>query len=249
MAVLIRRRMPIDGVEHEVKTYQPSGRLSKEERERADLLDNVLSVRIPALPLEVNKEVSQSQGLVRKWYVLGRKLRALVIGQKLVSSSDVDSGLIWQAIWYYLPDSLKPADSADIDAYIDKQHKRKDHLSLCYELSAFDSSEVSWIRRWDDWNQLAFRPGLLRDPRIIPALGRAVSSLSRYPTREAFRNAAKTLGEAFPTRRHRDSSLLANDLIEQTVANALCVLSHSGDNQTQKKKLTRSKVTRSRRSA
>lgn len=235
MAVLIHKKMPIEGVEHQLRTYQPSGRLSKEERERADRLDKTLSVRIPNLPVEMEKEVSKTQGLVRKWYVLGRKLRDLVADQELVSRSDVDSGLVWQAIWHYLPDSLKPTDSSDTDTYLDRQHKRKDHLSLCYEISAFDWSDVCWIRRWDDWNQLAFRPGLLRDSRIISALGTAVSNLNSYPTRQAFRDVAKKLGEAFPTRRHRDSSLLSDDLIEQTVVGAICAISPGRGNRTHHK--------------
>lgn len=225
MAILIRRKVAIDGAEVELKTYQPPGRLSKNEREQADRLDKVLKDKIPALAQQVLKIDSKAQGVVRRWYVLGQKLRALVDDPKLVSSSDVSSGLIWQAVWYYLPDSLRPAGSGDTEYYSDKQHKRKDHLSLCYEISAFDWSEVRWIQRWDDWQQVAFRPGLLRDRRIIHALGIAISALATYPTREIFRNTMKKLGENFPTRQHRDSSLLSDDVIEKAVASALSLSS------------------------
>lgn len=221
MAVVIRRKVPIDDVETELRIYQPSGRLSKKERERADHLDEALKVRIPALAQQLVKLDIKVQGVVRRWYVLGQKLRTLVDDPSLVSSGDVSSGLIWQAIWYYLPDSLRPASSSDTEDYSDKQHKRKDHLSLCYEISAFPWDEVRWIQRWDDWHQLAFRPGLLRDGRIIQALGKAISGLRNYPTRESFRNVIKKLGESFPTRQHRDSALLSDDVIEKAVAGAL----------------------------
>jgi hypothetical protein len=221
VAIVIRKKVVIDGGEIELKTYQPSGQLSKKEREQANRLDDVLKVRIPALAQQLVKFDPKEQGVVRRWYVLGQKLRALVDDPSLVSSSDVSSGLVWQAIWYYLPDLLRPASSSDTEDYSDKQHKRKDHLSLCYEISAFPWDEVCWIQRWDDWHQLAFRPGLLRDHRIIHALGKSVSALKTYPTREKFRNTVKRLGDAFPTRHHRDSSLLSGDVIEKVVAGAL----------------------------
>jgi len=221
VAILIRRKVAIDSAEVELKTYQPSGRLSKREREQADRLDEALKKKIPALAQQLLKIDQKAEGVVRRWYVLGQELRVLVDDSKLVSSSDISSGLIWQAVWYYLPESLRPAGSSDTEDYSDKQHKRKDHLSLCYEISDFDWNEVGWIQRWDDWQQIAFRPGLLRDPRIIHALGIAISALATYPTREVFRNVVKKLVEDFPTRQHRDSSLLSDDVIEKAVSGAL----------------------------
>jgi len=249
VTVLIHRRVPIDNVEVGLKIYQPSGRLSKGERERADRLDKALSVRIPALAQEVVIMAPEPHNFIRRWYVLGQKLRAIVEDRELVSSSDVSSGLLWQAIWYYLPDALKPANSGDTDVYSGTQHKRKDHLSLCYEISGFDWNEVRWIQRWDDWHQLAFRPGLLRDPRILRALGKAISALASYPTRETFRNIVKRLGEAFPTRHHRDSSLLSNDVIEKTVAHALSEPSFNRGNHTQQGNRAPKNAVRGNRSA
>lgn len=220
MAVVVRKKILIDGSEVELKTYQPPGRLLKEERERADRLDEILKTKIPAFAAEVLRSEPRSNA-VRRWYVLGQKLRTIVDDRGLVSSSDTNSGLVWQAIWHFLPESLRPAQSDATEDYSSKQHKRKDHLSLCYEISAWQWDEVSWIQRWDDWHQLAFRPGLLRDRRIIRTLGRALSRSQSYPTRETFREAVKRLGEAFPTRRHRDSSLLPDDAIDKAITSAL----------------------------
>ncbi len=220
MAILIRKKVPIEGNEVELKTYQPSGRLLREEREKADRLDAILKEKVPAL----EQEVLRSKSVVQRWYVLGQKLRTIVDDSKLVSVGDISSGLIWQAIWHYLPDSLRPAKSVGTEGYLDKQHKRKDHLSLCYEISAFEWDEVRWIQRWDDWHQLAFRPGLLRARRILRAVDNGISKLPNYPTREEFREIAKRLGESFPTRRHRDSSFLPDDAINKTVARALSKL-------------------------
>jgi len=221
MAVVIRKRMLVGGVEADLKTYQPAGRLDKRDRERADALDRVLAARIPELADGISKLVGAKDGLVRRWYVLGQKVREIVDDQALVSTADVSNGLVWQAIWSYLPDSLRPAGSSDEDSYSDKQHKRKDHLSLCYEIAGFKWNEVRWIQRWDDWHQLAFRPGLLRDTRVLAALGDAIDQLRAYPTREVFREIVKRLGDDFPTRRLRDSSLLTPDKILVTVNEAI----------------------------
>jgi len=213
--------MLVGGVEVDLKTYQPPGRLDKRDRERADELDKELAARIPQLADAIATLVGEQDGLVRRWYVLGQKLREIVEDQTLVSSADVSTGLVWQAIWRYLPDSLKPAGSSEEEPYSDRQHKRKDHLSLCYEIAGLKWNEVRWIQRWDDWHQLAFRPGLLRDPRVLAALGDSMSRLKTYPTRETFREIVKRLGDAFPTRRMRDSSLLDPEKVLQTVNDAV----------------------------
>jgi len=213
--------MLVGGVEVELKTYQPPGRLEKRDRERADEFDKTLAVRVPRLEDTVLRLVGDQAGVVRRWYVLGQKLREIVEDQELVSAADVNGGLVWQAIWYYLPDSLKPAGSSEEKQYSDKQHGRKDHLTLCYEIAAFKWDEVRWIQRWDDWNQLAFRPGLLRDPRVLEALGATMNRLKTYPTHDMFREMVKCLVEAFPTRRMRDSSFLPADKILQTVNGAV----------------------------
>ncbi|HET6662407.1 MAG TPA: hypothetical protein VFH16_21060 [Rubrobacter sp.] len=217
MAVIVRKTVDIGGSDVELKTYQPPGSITKEERLRADYLDNVLSERVPRIAAEVLEEAPEETGLVWRWYTLGRKLREIIDNRELVASTDVHSGLVWVAVWYYLPDSMRPADSTDAKPYPEKQHKRKDHLSLCYEISGFEWPEVQWIKRWDDWHQLAFRPGMLRDKRIIRAVGERISRLPHYPSRQEFREIVKVLGEAFPTRRLRDSTFLADVEIALTV--------------------------------
>jgi len=219
MAVIIRERVNLGGSEVELPTYLPSGRLSKDDRLRAEHLDEVLRQRIPAVAHE--SQQTPQPTLVRQWYELGRRLRTLVDDPKLVSRADVDSGHIWLAVWYYLPDSIKPAGSPTMSEYQERQHKRKDHLSLCYEISKFEWADVAWIRRWDDWHQIAFRPGILRDKRVLIILGRTISQLSRYPSRRQFRQIVKILGETFPTRSLRDSSVLSTDSLESAVMDAV----------------------------
>ena len=219
MAVLVRKTVNIGGSDVDLKTYQPPGSITKEERLRADRLDEVLSEHVPEIAAEVLEIAPEEAGLVWRWYTLGRKLREIADDRELVTRIDVESGVFWLAVWNYLPDSMRPAGSTDKKPhqYAEKQHKRKDHLSLCYEISRFEWPEVQWIRRWDDWHQLAFRPGLLRDKRILLALGESISRLPEYPSRQQFRKVVMILGEAFPTRHLRDSAFLGDAEITQTV--------------------------------
>src|SRR5712691_3212103 len=89
MAVVVRKRMLVGGVEVDLKTYQPGGRLGKRERERADDLDRALAVLIPRMPDVVAQIVGAEDGVVRKWYVLGQKIREFVHDQASVSATDV----------------------------------------------------------------------------------------------------------------------------------------------------------------
>src|SRR3989442_15405156 len=71
VAVVIRKRMLGGGVGGELKTYQPTGRLDKRDRERANDLDKGLAVRIPQLADAVATGGEGEDGLGCKRYVLG----------------------------------------------------------------------------------------------------------------------------------------------------------------------------------
>ena len=87
-----------------------------------------------------------------------------------------------------------------------------------YEISKFEWSDVEWIRRWDDWHQIAFRPSLVRDPRLLRALGQSITSLETYPSRAQFRTIVKLLGEEFPTRKLRETSILPDQTLVEAVS-------------------------------
>jgi hypothetical protein len=167
--------------------------------------------------------------------MLGRYLRDIIDNRELVSRADVENKLIFMAIWDHLPDSLKPFGPAGGKPPSEDHLRRKDHLVLCYEISAFDWSEVEWIKRWDDWFRLAFRPGLVRDKRIIKVLGNVISELETYPSAKYFREITKLLCKAFPTKHLKDSSLLNEDKIIQVVRETL---KQAKQNLTEKRKTT-----------
>jgi len=221
MAVIVREKVRIEGSDVEMKTYLPTGGLSKEERIRADRLDEELSKRMPIIAEKILSIEPKEDNPVFRRYTLGRYLREIINNQELVSRVDVENKLIFMAIWDHLPDSLRPVGPAGGKPSPKDPLRRKDHLMLCYDISGFEWSEVKWIKRWDDWYRLAFRPGLVRDKRIIKALGEAIDELGTYPSAKDFREIAKHLGRAFPTRALRDSSVFEDEKIVQIVRKAL----------------------------
>lgn len=221
MAVLVRKRLDSGNEPIEVETYLPPGGLTRSDRIAADRLDETLSRQVPLMAERIEAEVGDSESLLRRWYLLGEALHQIADDEALVSPIDRDDGLIWLAIWWYLPESLMPAGSSAGDPFMSGRHKRKDHLSLCYEFARLPWSSVSWIRRWDDWQQMAFRPSILRDRRIVDALATSLADLPAYPTRLQFRAIVKRLGLAFPTRSMRDTSVYGDARIQSTVASAL----------------------------
>jgi len=216
MAVIIRKRVIFGDREMELPTYQPAGRISKAERVRADTLDEVLCKRVPEIARQVLGKACADRVVVR-WYTLGRELRKILEDRKLIAITDIESGVIWPAIWQYLPESLKPPGLLDADSYDAYRKRRKDHLALAYELSEFEWSDVQWIKRFEDWYEIASRPGLIRDKRILRILGQRIKNLAKYPSPDQMRAIAKGLVKAFPTRRLRDTSLLGDEYIGNAV--------------------------------
>lgn len=210
MAVIVRQPVVVAGREICVKSYLPSRGLSPDERKRADRLDGHLAQEIPLLEQRIATQITGEESIVHKWYMLGRVLRDVITDSDLVMTADIDSGAFWKAVWWYLPRGLRPSGPGGELATYDVSHKRKDHLSLCYEISAHPWEAVRWIERWDDWHQIAFRPTISRDPRILAQLGASIRRASRYPTRLEFRAIVKTLGDRFPTRRLVNTEVLSD---------------------------------------
>lgn len=226
MTVIIRKLVKFGESEQEVKAYQPSGAISKKERIQADKLDEILGKRIPSIADEIKSDPSCQNDVIRRWHTLGTKLREIVDDRSLVLREDVDNGLIWQAISHYIPVGMLP-ERVNLDkSYADKQHKRQDHFSLCYEISGFSWEEIKWIKNWSFVHEITARPALVRDKRIFIALGEEISSLDNYPTNDQFREIMKLLTQEFPTRTYRESLIIGDEEVRQRVRKAIRMILH-----------------------
>ena len=221
MAVLIRKKILFGDQEIETKVLEPSGVVSKADRLHAEKLDSFLMSRIPIIADEVLHEVQNDSNKIHRWHVLGLKLKEIVDDRDIVLQIDLDNMLIWQAIWQYLPESMIPSRTNVEKPYYEKQHKRQDHLSLCYELAAFKWNEIKWIKKWAFVHEITARPSLLRDKRIFLALGNFIESLDVYPTVDEFREIIKNLTDSFPTKKYRDTLIYTDEEIDSKIEIAL----------------------------
>jgi hypothetical protein len=225
MAVLIHKEIEINGEKINVEAYQPSGSLSKEDRLRADKLDAYLRLNVPIFSREIEEKTQGENEIIKRWYLLGKKINEVVEKRELVKQEDIDNLFIWQAIWFYLPATILPVGINKNRSYEEKQHKRQDHLTKCYELGKLDWQDVSWMKRWADWHEITARPAILRDKRILLSIGKAIKNLKNYPTLLEFREIAKCICEFFPTKKEKESFLFTQDEIDQRISK--CVISHT----------------------
>ena len=221
MAVIIRKKVKFGDQISEVESYQPHGVISKSARIKADNLDKYLKKRITQIDNEILEELPDNENTVRKWHLLGIKLREIVDDRELVMEADIENMLIWQAIWYFLPKTMMTQRINLKTDYSEKQHKRQDHLSLCYELSQFRWEEINWIKRWSDWHEITARRAIVLDKRIFKALGTSIRSLDQYPTKIEMIDILKAIGKKYPVRRLRDTSVFDESEITDFISSTI----------------------------
>lgn len=195
MAVIIRKYVKIGESYVEMKTYQPSETLSKENRKRADKLDDYLSVHIPEIAKQIIATTPSHTDLVRRRYLFGKSLHEIANNRDLVLEEDVKNRLLWAAIWSFLPDFMRPVGSRDIDSYSEYCSKRNDIIQNSYRLSDYDWAEVGWIKSWDNWYRIVSNPIILQNEHVLRVLGEVVSNLKTYPSIKEFMSILRNISE------------------------------------------------------
>lgn len=200
MAIILREYVTLSGERSEIKVFYPSGALSKEERERAEKLDDFLRTEMPKVATRILEQVASDKKNypLFKWHSFGKELREIA-ARKLVSPLDVKSGMIWEAVWQHLPESLRPSRTKKEKRLFSKTRASgRDHLSICYALGAYDEQDIRWIRRWDDWCQIHYRAGIVQDKRVFDILGEEIQKLKEYPSRGVFKKIVSNIAHRFP---------------------------------------------------
>lgn len=220
MAVLVRKRELIAGEQVELEIYLPKGPISETDRDRAKRLDARLRDMFPALLKRLRREGLTKDTKLKRWHALGEALREVADDPTLVDPRDRDEGWLWIAVRQHCPQELLPCSQAAAPRISKRPHKRKDHFWLCYEIGKFAWEDISWLRRWDDWQQILFRPAIAKDRRILVAMRDEILKRAKYPDRKAFREFVKELGSRFPTRQEQDTSVVSCQKVRQIVASA-----------------------------
>lgn len=231
MAVIVREETTIRGRKVIAVQYLPRGILSRENRLRAERLDDFLKEKMPAIAREMHELGILDGPLVQKWHSLGMRLRAFADDPSLVDAKDRDTGLLWDAIRWHCPKELL-AGSGESPNHEEETPRREghkyDHFHYCYEAGKFEWEDFCWIQRWSDWISILESPGLVRDLRVFRGLGNEVRRMSCYPSRRRFRNILRELRQHFRTRLYRDSSVLSSDDIQRIVSQAVGESAPSG---------------------
>lgn len=210
MAVIVRRKAIVNGKEIIMTPFLGEGKITKDDMEKARKLDKYLPKKMSQIFEEMKKEKFFDTNALRKWHALGEKL-SFVDDRSLVNIEDVTNGYIWLAIRQHCPTELLPRGTqrTDVGATTGarREGKKYDHLHYCYRCGKYSWKDISWVGNWFNWITLMESPGLMRDPRVIPATRRIVKSLRQTITKTEFRAFAKSLRKFFSTKgEYRDTS-------------------------------------------
>ena len=219
MAVMVRKRAIINGKEIIMSPFLGEGKITKNDMEKARKLDKYLEQKMNQIFKEMKKERLLNTNALKKWHALGEKL-SFVDDKSLVNAEDVNNGYIWLAIRQHCPLELLPKGTQKTEMGAStgarREGKKYDHLHYCYQCGKYNWQDIKWVGNWFNWITLMESPGLMRDPRVIPAMKQVVKSLGRTITKNEFRAFAKRLRNFFSTKgKYRDTTNISDaEIIE-----------------------------------
>ncbi len=168
MAVIVRENQEFDGEIAKVKVYRTEGLLTKEEKVRAEALDEVIQRRMGELIAELEKTglIDRVGGndTLELWYTVGKGLD-FVDDPHLVSPSD--EKYVWRAIY----DHAGPLHAGTIPKRA-RERPLTSHFRYCYLLGKFDWEFVESGGTWTTWSEFFDSKPIREDNRIIAWLGR-----------------------------------------------------------------------------
>jgi len=215
MTVLLREKTDIRGVETEIKVFRPSGVLSREHREQAEALDKFLSCEVSLIADRI-MQMSEIKPL-QKWYQFGKGLHQILDDNDLVSRTDLENGLIWEAIKQHLPESIALKGSGIARDAKAKYAGSRSHLAMCYAIAEHAWKDVRWMKRWRDWTEIYTRESVRRDKRVLRSLRTEIKRMEQYPSKEVFREIVKSLSAQTTG---KDIKILDDSVIAEKVHHA-----------------------------
>lgn len=170
MAVIIREKKIMEGKEYIVKVYrtQPGKLITKEEKVKAERLDNFLTEKMQEIKNEIRKcgllSMKGKRGKVLKlWYEVGKRLE-FVMDTSVIAAEDRE--FVWRAIYDHAGE-LAPG----ILTKRAMRNPETSHFSYCYQLSGFPWEFVEFTGDWTSWSEFFDRSETRKDRRIIKWLG------------------------------------------------------------------------------
>jgi hypothetical protein len=195
MAVKVRRIIKAMGDEFKATIYLPEDTLlTKNVREKADKLDNILRVEAKKINTEYDNLDDMTKKVeIGKWRWLGHKLDDILNSVVSIERSDIENHHIWPAIGQYLREEL----SRGID---DRKRSgtKKDHYRKCWALYHIPGTD--WITSWVGWDAFTDRgEQLIYSERLMPLLGARFGNIKGKLKADNFKEIAKLTVKYIPT--------------------------------------------------
>jgi len=204
MAVLIRSKITIGGVEREISSYEPREiLLTKQVRKRADSLDAELMTMCKRINEDFNNLANEKRkNELIKWKWLGEQLNIIKTTVKNLNQTDFDNNLFWPAVGQYLCKDLRRGEGSK------RSGTNKDHYRKCWLLAI--TKNIDWISTWGGWDAFVDRADqLVSTEKVMLSLNNwlNIKNISKISTHDC-QEIAKALVKYFP------SSTIKQKLIE-----------------------------------
>ena len=163
MTVKVFKEVTLLGQTVNAPQYLPEGVLTRDVREKADILDSKIQKEASQINESFKKLHKGKIEEIEKWRWLGGQIDTLMREINEIEQKDVDNNTIWLAVGQYLSEDLKRNEDTK------RSGTAKDHLRKCWLL--FKSKNTRWIKNWAGWDALVDRgEQLVLDNRLLGAL-------------------------------------------------------------------------------
>ena len=196
MAVIIREEKIIEGKKYTVEVYRtkPGNLVTKQEKEKAEEFDRLLSKKIKAIEKEMKDTgLLALKGKKRKvhklWHEVGKRLD-FVMDTSLVSPDERE--YLWRAIY----DHVQELHHGPIPERV-KRDPETSHFSYCYKLSRFPWEFVDMAGDWTSWSEFFDRKETKNDPQIIEWLGKKAKENNVFGRQNWLRPLTKRIHEEY----------------------------------------------------
>lgn len=213
MVVKVKKKTKIMEEDIEVTQYMPDNiPLTRERRERADLLDTELRKKAE----NINKEYEKLDDFVKKdelkkWWWLGTKIDKVLKSLKNLDQTDVDNHAIWPALGQYFRDELKRGFDAR------RSGTKKDHYRKCWLIATLPDTD--WFNSWSGWDAFIDRgEQLVTSNKVIPKLKNVFPTNVRLKPRD-YQRIAKMITERIPsgTNKPADIGTMSDDEVRRVI--------------------------------
>lgn len=163
LPVVVREKIEIDGKSVVAKVYKTDRLLTKDLREQADELDQLLGRKMRDIERDIAAKqllsLKGKSGVVRLWHEVGNHL-SFVMDPVVVAQED--RKYVWRALYDHA-DKLSPGPP-NVRA---NERPMNNHFYYCYLLAQFDLDFVLSAGHWTAWVEFFDSIAIKNDERII----------------------------------------------------------------------------------